>query len=170
MTDDEPMDPVRLHVHAAANGIAIEGIDATVAYCLHQVPDLLRQRESPETRRRFYPDVLPSDDPRNAEWHRLMDADLHHLFESAAEVLTRDLASLEITRGRLVFAASHASAWMSALNQARIVLSEQHRLDQRDMERTDLDAVSPRDRALLQVHVLGLVLQLLVEHTLDGMS
>src|SRR5262245_55998977 len=150
--------------------VSIQGIDATVAYCLHQVPDVLAQRESPDVQRRFYPDILEPGDPRNAEWHRLMDGDLHHLFSTAADVMRRDLGALRVSRSELVLPEAHVSAWMSALNQARIVLAELHGFQDRDMVREDLDPADERDRALIQTHILGLLLQLLVEHTLGGMS
>jgi hypothetical protein len=150
--------------------VAIGGIDATVAYCLHQVSDVLAQRESPDVQRRFYPDILAPGDARNAEWHRLMDGDLHHLFSTAGDILRRDLGGLRTSRTELVLPGSHLSAWMSALNQARIVLAELHGFQDRDMIREDLDPSDERDRALIQTHILGLLLQLLVEHTLGGMS
>src|SRR5205814_1601883 len=98
--------------------------------------------------------------------HRLMDSNLRHLFEAAAETFRRDLVLLEPSAGTIVFPAEHLKAWMSAINQARLVLSEVHRLDAQDMAREELDPSTERDAAVLQVQILGYVLQTLVEQAL----
>jgi hypothetical protein len=141
--------------------------DPMVGQCLSQIPAILAHRDSAGIRERLHPDPLPNDAARNAEWHRLMDADLRHLFESAQKTVERDLEGFEMGHRRLEIPADHLRAWMSAVNQARIVLSEQHQFDEQDMERGTFSN-SPRDRALLQAHLLGYVMQALVEHALEG--
>ena len=148
--------------------VVLIGIDPTIAYCLRQIPAILARGGSAGVRERLHPDALPNDAARNAEWHRLMDAELQHLFEAAQRTLERDLEGLDPRRRKLAFPAAHLRAWMSAVNQARIVLSEQHQFEARDMQRDDFMPGAPRDAALLQVQVLGYVLQVLVEHALEG--
>ena len=148
--------------------LELAGIDPTIAMCLRQIPSILSRRDASGVRERFYPDALPNDPARNAEWHRLTDADLRHLFEAAQQTLERDLRGLDPRRRRVVFPAEHLKAWMSAVNQARIVLSEQHQLEASDLQRDDFTPGSPRDAALLQVQVLGYVLQVLVDQVLAG--
>ncbi len=151
-----------------AERLVLTGVDATIAFCLRQVPVILERRDAAGIRERLYPDAVPRDAARNAEWHRLMDSDLRRLFEAAQRTLEADLTGLDPRRGEIAFPTRHLRAWMSALNQARVVLTEQHQLDVHDMQRAELTADSPRDAALLQVQVLGLVLQVLVEHSLEG--
>jgi hypothetical protein len=148
--------------------LALTGIDTTVAFCLHQVPGVLAQADSAGMRDRLHPDPIPGDPARNAEWHRLMDSELRHLFEAARTTFARDLTGMDPRSGEIEFPAQHLMAWMSAVNQARVVLSEQHQLDALDMRRDEFTPGSPRDAALLQVQVLGYVLQVLVEHTIEG--
>ncbi len=151
-----------------AHRLELIGIDSTIALCLRHVPTILSHRDAAGVRERLYPDALPNDPARNAEWHRLTDADLRHLFETAQQTLERDLRSLDPRRRKLAFPAEHLRGWMSAVNQARIVLSEQHQLEASDLQRQDFTPGSPRDAALLQVQVLGYVLQVLVDHALEG--
>ena len=148
--------------------LALSGIDATVAFCLRQVPGILARGESAGVRDRLHPDALPNDPARNVEWHRLMDAELRHLFESARDTFAGDLAAADLGTGEIEFPAKHLKAWMSALNQVRIVLSELHQFDSGDMQRDDFTPGVARDAALLQVQVLGVVMQVLVEHALEG--
>ena len=85
---------------------------------------------------------------------------------AAGETFRRDLTLLEPAAGAIVFPAEHLKAWLSAINQARLVLSETHQLDARDMAREELDPSTERDAAVLQVQILGYVLQTLVERAL----
>ncbi|MCX7887670.1 MAG: DUF2017 domain-containing protein, partial [Verrucomicrobiae bacterium] len=65
---------------------------------------------------------------------------------------------------RLCFPADHLNAWMSALNQARLILGERFEITEDDMNRPLLNPVKPKDAAVFQIHVLGYLLQLLVDH------
>lgn len=143
--------------------LLLEGLDRAIAMCLRQVPAILARRESGSSRERFHPHAIPSDTGRNAEWHRLMDDDLRHLFEAAADTFAGDLKELDLRREEIRFPAAHLKAWMNAINQARVVLSEEHGFEAVDMQSDDFSAGSQRDAALLYVQLLGYVLQVLVE-------
>jgi hypothetical protein len=56
---------------------------------------------------------------------------------------------------------------MSALNQARLILGELFSVTESDMDKADLDLEQPKDLALFRIHILGYLLQLLVEHASD---
>ena len=148
--------------------LVLRGVDRSIAACLRKVPAILEHRDSAAMHERFHPRAFPNDPERQLEWERLMDSDLRHLFEAAVDTFRRDVGHLDARRGVIVFPADHLRAWMSAINQARILLAEHHRLDEQDFERIDLDPGSPRDAALAHVQLLGYVLQVLVEHGLEG--
>ena len=154
------MSPLRVYA-VDDKHLRISGLDPLLARCLYRVPEILDQRDRPEIRARLFPDPLPGEAETNAEWHRLMDADLEHLFLSAGEIVARDLTGLQADQ--LTVPAEHHRAWMSALNQARLILGEQHGITESDLNRTDLDLHQARDRAVLEIHVLGLLLHRLVE-------
>ncbi len=147
--------------------LTLRGVEAAVAFCLLQVPTILARRDAPEVRKRLHPDAAHDDPDRNAEWHRLMDGELAHLFEAAGRTLEQDLSSLDGHRGEVAFPAAHLQAWLSAINQARIVLAQLHHFDAADMSRLELAAGDPRRAALAEVQILGYVLQVLVEHGLE---
>lgn len=154
---------------ADAKHLRVTGLDPVLAGCLGEVPRLLAQGDRPPARQRLYPDPFRADAPANEEWHRLMDADLRHLFVSAGEIVQRDLTRLEPDPGqqkcsRLLLPVAHVHAWMSAVNQARLVLAERFAVTETEMERADLDPRREQDVAIFKIHVLGYLLQLLVEH------
>ena len=149
-------------------GILIRGIDPVMAHCLRRVPEILAQRDSTSVRERLYPDARPGEPARGEEWRRLVGPELRHLFEAAAETYRTDLAAFDERRGEIAFPAEHRAAWMSAINQARLVLAEMHQLTEADLSRTELGPVSMREVALLEVQALGYLLHLLVEHAGDS--
>lgn len=154
----------------AGNRIAITGIDPVLLDCLQSVPEIIDQRDAPGVRDRLFPNLTPSDTAANRDWQNLMTPELHHLFASAGETMSRDLNSVAAEPQpkhlfRVAFAEEHLAAWMCALNQARLVLGELFEVTENDMIQADLDMEQPKDLALFRIHVLGYLLQLLVEHT-----
>src|SRR5439155_15666489 len=112
-----------------AGDIWMSGLEPVMAAVLLEVPAILGNRDQPEARRRLLPDPQPGDPLASAEWHRLMDGELLHLFASAGEVFERDLSGLRPDRGEITFPAKHIPSWMSAINQARLILGELHHVD-----------------------------------------
>lgn len=141
--------------------VGLRGVEPFVAQCLFGLPEILAGRERPEVRGRFFQDPLPGDEATNAEWHKLVDSDLHHLFAGAGEIITRDLTGWQ--GQQVVFPAVHLPAWLSALNQARLILGEMYHVSAQDMERANFEPGNAKDEALVRIHVLGYLLQLFVE-------
>jgi hypothetical protein len=140
--------------------LQITGLDSLFRYCLFRLPDILQQRDDRQVRGRLCPPTYA--DPRlNAEWDGLMQGELRHLLVSAGETVAKDLAALE--KRQLTFPLAHRDAWMSALNQSRLILGELHKITEADMGRTEFEFTNPRDKALLEVHALGYLLQLFIE-------
>jgi hypothetical protein len=145
--------------------VRIGGLNDLTAHCLLRVPEILDQRDLAGTR------LLPqptSNEKANDEWRRLIAPELRYLFVSAGETFARDLAGLKTDSRHsgdthITIPVEHISAWMSALNQARLILGEVHRLDEHDMNNFELDVKQEKDLAVLLVHVLGEILHLLVE-------
>lgn len=135
---------------------------------LKQVPALLGSAlEHPRMRSRLLPE--PYDDGEaNAEWRKHVTPDLAHLFESGREIVNSDLlrASRALSIGRawqVEIPAAHHTAWMSSLNAARLALGELHKVTQEDMETLESrDPGSEREYAILRIHLLGWIEELLV--------
>ena len=148
--------------------LRIVGINPVALDCLYALPDILAQRDSPAARARLLPDPTQADEKANSEWQRLMAPELRHLFVSAGETIARDLTSVTPDDRdqqflAVTFPIEHAAAWMSALNQARLILGELHEVSDEDMSAADFDVNKPKSLAVFRIHVLGYLLQLFVE-------
>jgi len=150
--------------------ILISGIPPVLATVLHEMPEILELRDSPEARARLYP--KPTDDDKiNQEWRQIAGPELRHLFVSAGETVGRDLTAMTVDGEsgdayRVAFPIEHVPAWISAINQARLILGEVHKIDEAEMNRTNFDPQSAKHMAALRIHLLGYLLHLFVE--LDG--
>ena len=157
-----------IHLRVEPDGVKhlrITGIDPVVLDCLHALPEILEQRDTPAARQRLLPDPTPADIETNDEWQRVIAPDLRHLFVSAADTVVRDLTAVE-SAGQLsevAFPVEHLAAWMSALNQSRLILGELFKITDADLETREFDVNQPKGMAILRIHVLGYLLQLLVE-------
>jgi hypothetical protein len=148
--------------------ILISGIPPVLAAMLREVPEILELRDSPEARARLYPNPTADNDKINREWRQMAGPELRHLFVSAGETVGRDLTALtaEGDSGeayRVAFPVEHVPAWISALNQTRLILGEVHKIDEVEMSRTDFDPQSAKHMAALRIHLLGYLLHLFVE-------
>jgi hypothetical protein len=148
--------------------VCISGIPSFLAAILRELPEVLELRDSPQARARLFPNPTAKDDKTNQEWEQMAGPELRHLFVSAGETVARDLTALQVDDDdpeahRVVFPVEHINAWMSATNQARLILAEVHKIGEKDMGRTDLDPQSPKDMAALRIHLLGYLLHRLVE-------
>jgi hypothetical protein len=147
--------------------LRITGMDPLLADCLLRLEEILEQRDAPSPQRRLYP--VPSTDRRvNEEWDQFVHPELRHLFVSAGETVAHDLTGIteDATQPgtfQLTFPAVHLPAWMSAINQARLILGAQFAVTEADMEARDFDPENLKHYALVKIHILGHLLHLLVE-------
>jgi len=148
--------------------ICISGIAPVLAVVLRELPEILEQRDSPNAQARLFPNPTSADDKTNQEWQQMIRPELRHLFVSAGETVARDLANLAGNESspetyEITFPVEHLKAWMSAINQARLILAETSQIDEENMNRVDLDPHNPKDLAAFRIHLLGYLLHLLVE-------
>ncbi|HVM60614.1 MAG TPA: DUF2017 family protein [Verrucomicrobiae bacterium] len=148
--------------------ILISGIPPVLAAMLREIPEILELRDSTEARARLYPNPTAGDDKINREWHQMMQPELRHLFVSAGETVGRDLTAMTADKEageswQVAFPIEHVSAWMSAINQTRLILGEIHKIDEEGMNRTDFNPRSAKDMAALRIHMLGYLLHQFVE-------
>jgi hypothetical protein len=143
------------------DGVCISGVDAATLALLHEVPSILHYRSHPNVSKRFFPDVKPGDAQATEEFHEAMDPDLEYLFASAEEILIQDLA--KIREGTIDIPDTHVRAWMSALNQARLILAELNEIDAADMGRGEFDPGEKKDLAVLKIHFFGFILHLFID-------
>lgn len=155
---------------AGRDKVRVTGIDWVTLTCLAEVPEILKRSTTGPARERLYQGVHPTDEKMNEEWRSLITPDLEHLFVSAAETFARDIEPLAkashppVALRDLVIARAHCEAWLSALNQARVILGAQHDVTEVDMDQREFeDPSNSKVQALLRIHVLGVLVQLFVE-------
>jgi hypothetical protein len=157
----EPREP--LPATGGSDGtVRVLGLPPVVSELIHDLPRVLQRTRHPAAQKRLYPDAHPRDTEASADFRRLTQPDLRRLFESAEATVTRDLQTFDRTSAELVIPEGHVSAWMSALNQARLAIGEIYRVSPADMERDDLDPHLARDLALLRIYAYGYLLERLV--------
>jgi hypothetical protein len=148
--------------------IRISGIEPFLADCLETLGETLEQRDSPRASHRLFPPPSADSDKANEDWQKFVDPDLRHLFVSAGETVLRDLTGLQPepqapASYQVTFSAEHANAWISALNQARLILAELFHITEEDMNKTRFDVTDDRTLAIVRIHLLGYLLHLFVE-------
>ena len=148
--------------------VRISGIPPVLALMLRELPEILELRDSPTAQARLFPNPTAKDEKANDEWREVTGPELRHLFVSAGETVARDLTALTADEAapqehQVTFPIEHVNAWMSALNQARLILAAVHEIGDKDMNRTDFDPASSKDVAALRIHLLGYLLHLFVE-------
>jgi hypothetical protein len=148
--------------------LRISGINPVVLDCLHSLPEILAQRDSPAARRRLLPNPTTADEKANSEWQRLMAPELRHMFVSAGETVARDLTSIgpddrDPQLLSVTFPIEHTPAWMSALNQTRLILGALHKVTDKDMSESDFNLKRAKGLAVFRIHVLGYLLHLFIE-------
>jgi hypothetical protein len=149
--------------------IRIVGVYPALAGCLYELPQILEQRDTPPAHARLHSNPTDGDEKMNKEWQRLMSHELRHLFVSAGEIVARDLTALQPQVGdvlslELTFPSAHIDAWVSAVNQARLILGELFAIQEADFETQERAADNPKDQAIMRIEVLDDLLNLFVEH------
>ncbi len=160
-----------IHLRVQPDGvkrIRISGLEPYMVNCLLSLIEILDDIDGSPARDRLYPKPTQADDKINAEWERLVTPELRHLFVEATETVARDLTALKPdpknpALSELSFPAPHISAWMSAVNQARLVLAESFEVTEADMNRMDFPILDAKAIAIMKIHLLGALLALFVE-------
>lgn len=116
-------------------------------------------------------------DEFNEDWERYVEPDIRELFQAAQEKVEEDLSPLpDLSEGvpmaahdpvaflptaiRLEIPFKHAEAWLSVLNQARLVIAARRGFGERDMdEDLAFPPLSERDLDLFRVHFYDSVQQ-----------
>lgn len=140
--------------------------------------------DHPAARERLFSAPVAAGEPQMLDdWKEYVEPELSSLFRTAQETVEQDLAGLprsqndwtgdvhaleEVaftpTEHRLSIPREHAAAWLSALNQARLVISARRGFDERAMsEEFPLPPFDQRQLELFQVHFYDDLQQLLLQ-------
>jgi len=146
--------------------VRLTELDEFLAELLRLIPVAATPDGHDAAMRRLFP--LPTDDPEEcADWEEYVVPDLESHFESANDVVREDLEVLGSVTSEppevFEIQRDHFDAWLSALNQARLVLSERFELAENDMDEPFMYLPdSPRAMAKLQVHFYAVLQECLI--------
>ena len=96
-----------------------------------------------------------------AEWKMYVEPELRRLFQTATETVAGDLEQLNgneksLANRTLRIPAKHADAWLSALNQARLVIAAKNNFTETELnDHLHSPIGSRRDLSLFQVNFYG---------------
>lgn len=156
-----------MHVQISEDGtIGLGGIDPLIFDFLRGIASC-GASSHPEAEARLYPDPVEgaAEPGLREDWKCLVYPDLHAAFLEARAVVQADLRTAKETDDGFEFhiPPRHVDAWMSALNQARLVLAAENHFEESDLAADAPAAIGgPRELALLQMRLYGFLQEWLV--------
>jgi hypothetical protein len=139
--------------------VALTKLDPFVCGLLRQIVPSASPGDHPAARARIYSAPTAGGEPEfEADWQEYVEPDLREHFEASRSLVERDLAKLQLPEGEafgsLRIPVVHLDSWINALNQARLVLAEQHSITEADMQR-ELALGDVRGFAVFQIEFYG---------------
>jgi len=142
--------------------IEISELDPFLAELLRQIPASANPDGAPAAEQRLF--SSPTNDKETelcAEWKMYVEPELRRLFQSATETVAGDLEQLNgdektLANRTLRIPAKHSDAWLSALNQARLVIAVKNNFTENELNDHYRSPIgSRRDLSLFQVNFYG---------------
>src|SRR5436189_495040 len=142
--------------------IEISELDPFLAELLRQIPESASADGIPAAEQRlFSPPANRKETELCAEWKVYVEPELRRLFQSATETVAADLEQLNgneknLANHTLRIPTKHADAWLSALNQARVVITAKNNFTESELNDQFRSPIgSRRDLSLFQVNFYG---------------
>jgi hypothetical protein len=142
--------------------IEISELDPFLAELLRQIPASTNPDGAPAAEQRiFSPPINGKATEFCAEWKMYVEPELRRLFQSATETVATDLEQLNgneksLANRTLRIPAKHSDAWLSALNQARLVIVAKNKFTENELNDHFHSPIgSRRDLSLFQVNFYG---------------
>ncbi len=166
-----------MEIRQNADALEIAEIDPFLAELLRQIPESAQPDGSVDAEKRLF--SQPADAANNdlcAEWKLYVEPELRRIFQSATETVATDLAQLNgnakpFANCTLRIPAKHAEAWLSALNQARLVIAAKYAFTDGELcDHYRSPIGSRRDLGLFQVNFYGFLQEFILQHLMDGTS
>jgi Domain of unknown function (DUF2017) len=154
--------------------LEIRELDPFLAELLRQIPESAQSKDSPAAQERlFSPPAMPEEKVLCAEWKLYVVPELRRLFQSATETVRQDLQQLHCTNKpfancTLRIPMSHADAWLSALNQARLAIAATYQFSDHELCDYRSPLGSRRDLSLFQVNFYGFLQELILREMEEG--
>lgn len=144
------------------NEIEVSELDPFLAELLRQIPASADPAGvSPAEQRLFSSPTNGKEPDLRAEWKQYVEPELRRLFRTATETVAADLEQLNgneksLANRTLRIPAKHAEAWLSALNQARLVIAAKNNFTEIELSDHLRSPIgSRRDLSLFQINFYG---------------
>ena len=154
--------------------VEISELDPFLAELLRQIPPSANPEGVPAAEQRlFSPPANDKGAKICAEWKLYVEPELRRLFQTATETVAGDLEQLNgseksFANRTLRIPSKHADAWLSALNQARLVISAKYNFTDRELGDHFRSPIgSRRDLSLFQVNFYGFLQEFILRES-DG--
>jgi hypothetical protein len=142
--------------------IEVSELDPFLAELLRQIPTSGDPGGVPAAEQRlFSPPTTGKEAEICAEWKMYVEPELRRIFQTAAETVAIDLEQLNgnektFENRTLRIPSKHADAWLSALNQARLVIVAKNNFTESELNDHFRSPIgSRRDLSLFQVNFYG---------------
>lgn len=142
--------------------LELSEIDPFLAELLRQVPESGDAHENPAAKERlFSAPGADSEKEMRKEWKLYVEPELRRLFQTAQQTVAADLQQLNGKRKpfancTLRIPLANADAWLSALNQARLVIAAKNSFSEAELcDHYRSPVGSRRDLSLFQVNFYG---------------
>jgi Domain of unknown function (DUF2017) len=151
-----------MEIRRRKNQIEISELDPFLAELLREIPASTNPEGAAAAEERIFSSPTNGTEPEfRAEWKMYVEPELRRLFQSATDTVAGDLEQLNgneksLGNRTLRIPAKHADAWLSALNQARLVIAAKNNFTETELnDHLHSPIGSRRDLSLFQVNFYG---------------
>jgi Domain of unknown function (DUF2017) len=137
-------------------------LDPFLAELLRQIPASAKPGGVPAAEQRLFSSpTIEKESEAGCEWKLYVEPELRRLFQTATETVAGDLEQLNgneksLANRTLRIPSKHADAWLSALNQARLVIAAKNNFTESELnDHCHSPIGSRRDLSLFQVNFYG---------------
>jgi hypothetical protein len=141
-------------------------IDEFGTALLQKIPEHASTEDSPAAHERLFSDPeLNANASFREDWAEFVEPELRAAFETALDVIRRDLRQLEGPGPLRVLRLQirHLEAWIHGLNQARLALAARHELTDEEMADAAIPEAPARAAALFHIRYYALLMDCFLE-------
>jgi len=156
------------------DGLEISELDPFLAELLRQLPSSTSPENCSAAQNRIY--SAPANEKEQeicAEWKVYVQPELQRLFRSATDIVAADLQQLSgnekpFANRNLFIPAEHADSWLSALNQARLIIAARNDFTDGELGDNYRSPIgSRRDLSLFQVNFYGFLQEFIIRELIE---
>lgn len=159
-----------MEIRREGDVLELSELDPFLAELLRQVPESAKAEGCEEAKSRLFSlPTTPDEKEICAEWKIYVEPELRRIFQTATETVAGDLAQLNAKKKAfanctLRIPLAHADAWLSGLNQARLVIAAKYGFTDGELcDHYRSPIGSRRDLGLFQVNFYGFLQEFILQ-------